>query len=359
MRPDKSLRARSLLRRWGLTPAAAYGIAAIRSPDRVAIVDERGPLTFREVHRRTDGLAWALRRAGVDQRDTVAICCRNHRWFIEATVACGKLGANVLYLDTDSPAPGIAGVVRREDPHALIYDEEFSELLHPVGRGRRHFIAWCDPDRPARCPLLEELIAREGLISSPPSNDASASVIMACRFPGRANGAGRELPGSLAIPGSLISKIPLRRGEATVLAVPMFASWGFLHLMLGLRLGSTLVLPRTLDPCGVLDAAERHKATALALLPQTLRDIVELPQATSARYDTATLRVIAVQGRALTSEVAIPAMERFGDVLYNLRGSSVVALNGDWARPPTIARETARVPAVRMEPRPLPRTSRR
>lgn len=57
----------------------------------------------------------------------------------------------------------------------------------------------------------------------------------------------------------------------------MFSSWGFVHLMLGSRLASTLVLPRRPDPCSVLDAAERYTATALPVLPQTLSDILQLP----------------------------------------------------------------------------------
>ena len=30
----------------------------------------------------------------------MAIMCRNHRYFIEATMACAKLGAVALYLNT-------------------------------------------------------------------------------------------------------------------------------------------------------------------------------------------------------------------------------------------------------------------
>jgi acyl-CoA synthetase (AMP-forming)/AMP-acid ligase II len=350
MRPDKCLRARSLVRRWGLTPAAAYGLAAIRHPDRAAIIDDRGPLTFAEVDRRANALAYALRRANIDHRDTVAIMCRNHRWFIEATVACCKLGANILYLDPSDSASRRADLVRSEDAHALIYDEEFSELLQPVGRGRQHFIAWCDADRPALCPLIEELIAREGLAAVPPPRKGSASTVLLARnFASGANGTERRLPNSLVIRGAAMSKIPLRRGEVTVVAAPMFGSWGFLQFMLGLGLASTLVLPRTFDPTAVLDAADRHQATALATLPETLTGIIELPEATSACYDTTALRVIAVQGPALASDVAIPAMLRFGDVLYNLHGSTVVQLNADWVRQCPEKDEPARAtPSVRL-----------
>ncbi|MGH2902294.1 MAG: AMP-binding protein, partial [Solirubrobacteraceae bacterium] len=109
-RPNRSLRALGTLRRWGSSAAAAYTISAIRCPDRVAIVDERGTLTFAEVDRRTNALAHELASAGVGPRDAVAIMCRNHRGFIDATVACSKLGASVLYLNTAFAGPQIADV---------------------------------------------------------------------------------------------------------------------------------------------------------------------------------------------------------------------------------------------------------
>ena len=54
-RPDKTLRSLVALHRWGPTPAAAYAGAAIRYPGAAAVVDDRGTLTFSEVHRRTTG----------------------------------------------------------------------------------------------------------------------------------------------------------------------------------------------------------------------------------------------------------------------------------------------------------------
>ena len=98
-------------------------------PERTAIVDERGTLTFAEVDRRTNALARELGRAGVGEGDGVAIMCRNHRGFIEATVACSKLGAGMLYLNTAFAGPQIADVIERENPVAVIYDEEFAGLV--------------------------------------------------------------------------------------------------------------------------------------------------------------------------------------------------------------------------------------
>src|SRR5437870_599427 len=149
-RPDKAWRSIAALRRWGPTPAAAYTGSAIRHPDRTAVVDERGSLTFEEVHRRTNALAHELSRAGISQGDGVAIMCRNHRGFIDATVACSKLGASALYLNTAFAGPQITDVLEREDPVALIYDGDFAELVQDAGAGRTRFIAWSEPGaRPA------------------------------------------------------------------------------------------------------------------------------------------------------------------------------------------------------------------
>jgi fatty-acyl-CoA synthase len=333
MRLDKSRRARSLVRSWGLTPAGASELLDLRYPDRAAIIDELGTLTFAEVHERTDGLAHAFQAAGIDHQDTVAIMCRNHRGFIEATIACSKLGADLLYLDPATKPAVLADLIRREDPQALIYDDEFSALLRPLGHGRRCFIAWCDRDGHSRHPLLEELIALEGSAAPAPSPKGSKStVILACPAPGRTHGARRKLLGSLMMPAAVLSRIPLQPREATMVAAPMFGWWGFLHFTLGLRLASTLVLRREFDPYEVLATASEHQVTALALQPEMLERIMELPQATSACHDTRALRVIAVQGAGLPSDVAMPAMKRFGDVLYGLGGTTVVQLRGDWAR---------------------------
>src|SRR5437763_13799490 len=129
VRPDKTLRSLVALQRWGPTPAAAYTGSALRYPDRMAIVDDRGAVTFREVHRRTNALAHELARAGIAEGDAVAIMCRNHRGFVDATVACSKLGAGALYLNTAFAGPQITDVLGRENPVAVVYDEEFTGLV--------------------------------------------------------------------------------------------------------------------------------------------------------------------------------------------------------------------------------------
>ena len=325
IRADKALRALAALRRWGPTSAAAYIGAAIRHPDRAALVDERGTLTFGEVNRRTNALARQLRAAGVSEQDGVAIMCRNHRGFVDATVACAKLGASALYLNTAFAGPQITDVIEREGPVAVIYDDEFAELVGEGAADRKHFIAWSEPGARPAAPLLDELIAAGDDSELKPPAEKGRVVILTSGTTGTPKGAARKQPDSLEPAAALFSKIPLRARETTVIAAPLFHSWGFAHFTLALPLASTLVLRRRFDPEETLRAISQHRATALVVVPVMLQRIMELGAHTIARYDTHSLKVIAVSGSALPGELATRVMDTFGDVLYNLYGSTEVA----------------------------------
>ena len=132
-RPDRLVRTAVTLIRWGATPAAGYEASAHRYPDEVGLIDELGQLTFREIHERTNALAHALADDGVNEGDRVAIMARNHRGFVEAVVACSKLGAHALFMNTSFSGPQLTDVADREKPKAIIYDEEFGEVLADGG----------------------------------------------------------------------------------------------------------------------------------------------------------------------------------------------------------------------------------
>jgi fatty-acyl-CoA synthase len=327
-RPDKTLQTLAALRRWGPSPASAYMASAIRHPQRAAIVDERGVLTFREVDHRTNALANELRAAGVGEQDGIAIMCRNHRGFIEATVAASKLGASALYLNTAFAGPQIADVLAREDPVAVVYDEEFEELVADGARGRKRFLAWSSTTSSGdggEVPQLEELIARGPEAGLQPPAEKGRVVILTSGTTGTPKGAARKQPDSFEPAAALFSKIPLRARETTMIAAPMFHSWGFAHFTLALPLASTVVLQRRFDPEHTLQAVSQHRASALALVPVMLQRILDLGERAIAAYDLSSLRVIALSGSALPGELATRAMDTFGDVLYNLYGSTEVA----------------------------------
>jgi len=324
-RPDRLLRTAMALVRWGPTPAAGYAVSASRSPDEVALIDELGTLSFREVHERTNALAHALSDDGVNEGDNVALMCRNHRGFVDAVLACSKLGCHVLFLNTAFSGPQLADVAEREKPKALVYDEEFAEVLADAGRRRKRYVAWHEPDVETSDPTLEDLIERGDRSDVVPPAQAGKAVILTSGTTGTPKGASRSQPKSLDPAVALLSRIPLKAREKTMIAAPLFHSWGFAHFTLGLGLSSTFVLRRKFDPEATLSLTAQHECTALVVVPVMLQRILELDDEVLERYDLSSVRAVPVSGSALPGPLAEKWMDHFGENIYNLYGSTEVA----------------------------------
>ena len=323
-RPDEALKAAQALLERQMTPAGGFMVSAIRYPDEPAIVDELGTLTFAEVDRRTNALACAFRENGVEEGDGVAIMCRDHRWFIETTVALSKIGANALYYNTQFAGPQLEAVTEREQPAAIVYDEEFAEAVEGAAQNLNRWIAWGEDESSDR-PTVEGLIESHDDSDVPAPDRVGKIVLLTSGSTGTPKGASRGQPDPIDPIIALLSRIPLRAREPTFFAAPLFHAWGFLQFNLGLLLSSTYVLRRRFDREATLAAIDENDATALVIVPIMMQRILELDEDTRRNYDTSSLRVVAASGGAVSGDLATEWMDAFGDNLYNLYGSTEVA----------------------------------
>ena len=323
VRPDKAAKVATTFLRWGASPATGVATAAHKYPHETMLIDERGSLSFERVHRRTNALAHAFAGMGIGPGDGVGIMCRNHRGFIEATLAAAKLGASALYLNTMFAGPQLVEVTKREEPKALVYDEEFAGLLNGVDEGIARIIAWSDSE--VEGPTLDSLIAANVDSDHKPPPDNPRFVILTSGTTGTPKGAQRSSPDGLLAMAALIDKIPYRARDTMMIAAPLFHSWGFFHFVMSLPTASTMVLRRKFDEEETLRAVEDHRAQVLAVVPVMLQRILRLPDETLSAYDLSSLRITSASGSALPGELATEWMDRFGDNVYNLYGSTEVA----------------------------------
>ncbi|WP_208542963.1 AMP-binding protein [Nocardioides euryhalodurans] len=319
--PSKLLGLGLTLRRWGTGPAGGFASLAIREPDRIGLVDELGELTFGELQRRSNALARALAERGVREGDSVAVMCRNHRGFVDATIGVAKLGADLLYLNTAFAGPQLVDVLEREKPSVVIHDEEFTGLLEKADVAQR-ILAWTDTDPTSE--TLEQLIAAHDDHDVDPPERHARIVILTSGTTGTPKGAPRNEAGIDAAV-SLMSRLPLRRGWRTHIAAPLFHTWGFAHLALAMLLGSTVVLRRKFDPEGALATTQDERCESMVVIPVMLQRILALPEETLAAYDLGRVQVVAASGSALPGNLALSWMDHFGDHLYNIYGSTEVA----------------------------------
>ena len=294
---------------------------AIRQPDAIAIIDDEGSTTFDEVNRRSNALARGLREAGIAPGDVIGVMGRNHRRFVETLIAGSKVGANIVLMNTMFAAPQLTEVGRRENVTALLYDEEFGNLLDGL-RDIPRFVIFGDGEDPS----IEDLISDHSDEDLEAPNIESRFTMLTSGTTGTPKGAKRGSPEGMMPIASMFSRIPYRAGERTMIAAPLFHSWGLGQLQLGLVLGTTYVLNRRFDPEATLKAVADHQCSTLAIVPIMMQRILALPDDVKRKYDLTGLRITAASGSALPGHLATEWMDSFGDNLYNFYGSTEVAM---------------------------------
>jgi fatty-acyl-CoA synthase len=327
IRPDRLVGMGLSFVRWGFSPAAAYAAGAARDPSRIAVVDERESVSYRDVDRRSTAVAHALAERGVHRGDSVALLARNSAAFIVAQVAISKLGADTIYLNTGFAGPQLGDVLAAEGASAIVADQEFVPLLDEVAPDLPHLIAWADDADDPPADSVAALGAEQAPELPSPGREGR-HIILTSGTTGRPKGAARSAPGPLSGLVELVSfleAIPYRARGTTVLAAPAFHAWGLANLSLAMGLQSTLVMTRRFDPKRTLELVAEHRADTLVAVPVMVQRMLEVPEGELTRIDTSSLRVVALSGSALPPSLAVKFMDRFGDVLYSLYGSTEVA----------------------------------
>ena len=330
MRPDVLPRALLAFLRDGVSPAAAYAYGAARYPQEPALSDEGGTLTFDEVPARIAGYGGLLFEHGVRAGSRVGLLARNHNGFVISAAALSHVGADVILMNTASSSEELATVADTQELDAVVHDESLAASLARLPAAVERVPVWrpgtAGTTRQPRPPAL--------------SRRRTCFVLLTSGTTGAPKGAARRAPRSLEPLVGILSRIPYRVRDTTMIASPLFHAWGFGNLGLALTLSSTLVLRERFDAEETLAALARHRVRVLVAVPVMLQRIVELPAAVRRRYDTSSLEVVASSGSALPGELALEFMDRFGDVLYNLYGSTEAAW-ASVATPEELRREPA------------------
>ncbi len=315
LRPDKYLRMAGAIRRQGLTAMTGASLAAARRPEGIALVDERGAMTWGELEQRTDALAAALAPSFRDDAGRIGLLARNHRGFVESLVAAGKLGADLVLLNTAFSGPQLAELLGRERVDILIYDQEYAAALADLPDGPVHVIAW--EDEPVTGATVDRLIA-DHLGQRPPAPTSSPHVVLLTSgTTGAPKGARRGTGGGAGDLVAIIERVPWHAEDTVVVAAPMFHAWGFGCLVLAATMANTVVMRRHFDPEETLAMAARHRADGVAVVPVMLERIVGLPDEVKRRYPLPSLRFVTASGSAMEPTALTAFMDTFGDVVYS------------------------------------------
>ncbi|MGW0179299.1 AMP-binding protein [Nocardia sp. NPDC003345] len=327
-RPRGVVRLAGDTRRYG-AQASLIRKTARERPEATAVVDERGALTYRELDEQSDALANALRARGLLPGAVAAVVARDHRGLLLTIAAAGRAGVRLTMLNTGFGADQLVEVIVREQAQAVLHDSEFTPALAGLPDALPRYLTWTGPAAagagdPAP-ETIEELIAGADTTPPPPPRQPGGFVILTSGTTGTPKGAPRSTVTPL-LSAMLVDRIPFPRNGTIHIAAPLFHAYPFGMWTVGVALGNRIVVARRFDAEATVRSLAEHRAELLVAVPTMLHRILELGEEVLARYDLSALRAIVVAGSALTPHLAQRAQDTFGEILYNLYGSTEVAV---------------------------------
>ncbi|HJR44757.1 MAG TPA: AMP-binding protein [Actinomycetota bacterium] len=296
---------------------------------KIALYDRNGSVSWKELDLLANRAANALRDLGLRGNDRVALLLRNGREMVTVALGAQKLGIVACPLNTWAKPKELRSLLEQSDPKVLVYDTAHSEQLEKCDTdGIEMFFVGDSAAALDGSGPLDEILERNADTPPPPftrDRGSAKIVIHTSGTTGTPKGAQRNASaagmGALA---NLISVVPYRRDDIVFCPAPMFHSFGLFTFVISAGLGTTMVLPEKFDPEDSLRMIQEHGATAASFVPVMIKRIVSLPDEVKSRYDLSSLRVVMASGSAMSPELRAAAADVFGEVLYDLYGSTEI-----------------------------------
>lgn len=318
----------SNLARYRFTTAREVELGSVVCPERNALIDDDGVLTYQQLRDQSRTVAkWLLNLQHDRGLDTlrIAVMTRNGCGMIIPLAAKGYTGGEIFLINAGSSRDQIAGIIAVSNINVLFIDDEFADRLSDALGNVT--VIWAHTSQPHGDDLnIDRIIfgGDKGMPKLPVFPHHGNIVIMSSGTTGIPKGVKRAEPILPFVIAGYLSAIPLAAGQTVHASAAMFHSWGWSAVNLALAARNTVVMTRVFDPEKVLKQIQDYRCDGVFSSPILLKQMLEVDG--QEKYDTSRLSYIASAGNVLTPHLAERVIERFGPILANIYGSTELAL---------------------------------
>jgi amino acid adenylation domain-containing protein len=253
---------------------------AASTPDKVAAIDELGPLTYSELNRSANRLAHWLQEQGVERDGIVAVIGRRRIPMLVSILAVLKAGGAYVPLDPAHPDARLAAILESSGAKVVLADGDLLERFSSISVGMQQPPALCSIDTAAlQSPQETQFGAYSDKNPDSPAEPADlANVFFTSGSTGQPKGAMVEHVGML---NHLYAKINLLGlDDSSVVAQNAshcfdISVWQFLApLMTG---GRVVIYPNECvsDPQALFHAVARDHVTVLEMVPAVIEMVLQ------------------------------------------------------------------------------------
>jgi len=239
------------------------------APDEPAVTCDGRTLTRGELDRSTNRLARAYAERGVGVGDYVTIVLPNSVEWIQAAVACWKLGAVPQPLSARLPDAELEGLLDLRPRALLVGGEDPRGQIPSVPLGFTPNAALSDAPLPEAVSPAWKSLASGGSTGRPKLIEAG---------------------GDSRIQPLIGYGLGAQEGDTSLVPVPLSHNTGMTTASIALLMGHHLVLSPRFDPHEFLRLITEHRVTFLTTVPTIMQRVLPVYHANPDAYDLSSIR---------------------------------------------------------------------
>jgi len=304
--------------------------AKIRPRQPAFIMAQTGEsVSFAELDRRTNRLAWFLRAAGLGRLDHYAIFMENNARYVECCGAGERAGLYYTCVNSYLTPEELAYILDNSESKILITSMAKRDLalkaLAACPRIERCLVV-DGPGDGGKWANLDAAVS--GLLDTPIADESlGAAMLYSSGTTGRPKGILRPLPENppaqqLPISAFLERLWRYREGMMYLSPAPLYHSAPQAAVNLTIRIGGTAIVMEQFDPETYLALVERHRVTHSQLVPTMFSRLLKLPDEVRRRYDLSTLEIVIHAAAPCPIPVKEQMIEWLGPIVHEYYGAT-------------------------------------
>lgn len=311
----------SSLIKYGINMMALLGIAERVYGDKTALVDDNETLSYRQLLFQSKMLSLMLKeKYGLKKGTKAAFLCKNHSCLVRSIFAVSALGADIYLLNAEMSRDQLNKLLGAYHFDLLVYDFEVASLVEQSNYDRDKLLSYHE-SLPAVNNLLD--ISIDGNHKFKRSSSGKL-VILTGGTTGNPKAAAHKpsLFNYLNPFLTMLIRLKLSKYNTAYIATPIYHGYGVAILFLFTALGRKMVITKRFDAEKACSLIREHNVEVVTVVPLMLYKILK-----NNVEDLKSLACIASGGAELNPRLAEEVLNKLGNVLYNLYGTSEAGLS--------------------------------
>ncbi|MCZ6656070.1 MAG: AMP-binding protein [Gammaproteobacteria bacterium] len=321
----------------------------------IALIDDRRTLSWAELDARTNQLVHALRAAGLQVQDTIAVFAGNCVEYFEIMLACTHSGIVFVPVNWHFSAEELAYVINDSGAKLLLVEDAYLATAETaIARGETPTLTKCISIRGQ----ADGFEAFEDFVADQPTTDPKAQCLGGPMFytsgtTGRPKGvksstfaAGADLATMELIGGGLAQMLSIPNDGTTYICGPVYHSAQWAFSFLPFINGSQVVMRHRFDGEQALMDIDTHNVTNVHLVPTQFHRLLRVEETARNGFDGKSLQVVWHGAAPCPPTVKQAMIDWWGHVIFEYYGSTegsivTTATSEDWlAKPGTVGKPT-------------------